>query len=654
MSSNDSSVLVADGTTQQQQQKKKSYAALKRQKRRQKKKEQKTQEKTVPNGTSSSGEENGTSQKSDIDGDVQMTVKVEKIEDGPLENGTSEQQQPEEEEEEVVWVGEEIELDPYDSATAEFQQAFARFMRPEELTSKREETEDEDEDEEEEDPEAAAKARAEARKKAKEAREAAKQKKAVQIDAGKRLSKRERKLKDRLTIAELKQLVDRPDLVEPHDCNSSDPKLLIHLKSYRNTVPVPRHWCQKRKYLQGKRGIEKRPWELPAFIADTGIGKLRGAQVEKDSQKKQSQLMRQRMQPKLGKIDIDYQVLHDAFFRYQTKPHMSGHGELYYEGKEFEVVTKEKRPGELSDELIRALGMPNRNAPPPWLYNMQRYGPPPSYPNLKIPGVTCPIPPGARYGYGEGEWGKPPVDEYGRPLYGDVFGTAQTNSEQLSVGVDRTHWGQIIDEPDEEIQGGYEGDEEKEEEEEEVKASAPAATRTAAEAKAEALRRAQQLQSGIESVSSVPGIETPEAINLRKSGTGTETPGTVAGGAPRPLYVVLEEKAANVSSSQLFGTSHTYVIPQLGAAGPESEADKKLAERKARMRDEVTVSINPDELVGDKIDTAAIKRKYDEELAASRQTTHEDVSDVVAEQAKKKRKIEEKKEKDSKYSKFKF
>ena len=80
------------------------------------------------------------------------------------------------------------------------------------------------------------------------------------------------------------------------------------------------------------------------------------------------------------------------------------------------------------------------------------------------------------------------------------------------------------------VSGGYEGDEEKEEEEEEVKASAPAATRTAAEAKAEALRRAQQLQSGIESVSSVPGIETPEAINLRKSGTGTETPGTVAGG----------------------------------------------------------------------------------------------------------------------------
>jgi len=34
------------------------------------------------------------------------------------------------------------------------------------------------------------------------------------------------------------------------DATSADPKLLVFLKSYRNTVPVPRHWCQKRKFLQ--------------------------------------------------------------------------------------------------------------------------------------------------------------------------------------------------------------------------------------------------------------------------------------------------------------------------------------------------------------------------------------------------------------------
>ena len=49
------------------------------------------------------------------------------------------------------------------------------------------------------------------------------------------------------------QLVTRPDVVEMHDVTARDPKLLVHLKATRNTVPVPRHWCFKRKYLQGKK-----------------------------------------------------------------------------------------------------------------------------------------------------------------------------------------------------------------------------------------------------------------------------------------------------------------------------------------------------------------------------------------------------------------
>lgn len=64
---------------------------------------------------------------------------------------------------------------------------------------------------------------------------------------------------NRFTVAELKQLVARPDVVEMHDVTAQDPKLLVHLKATRNSVPVPRHWCFKRKYLQGKRGIEKPP-----------------------------------------------------------------------------------------------------------------------------------------------------------------------------------------------------------------------------------------------------------------------------------------------------------------------------------------------------------------------------------------------------------
>merc|ERR1712037_1096816 len=73
------------------------------------------------------------------------------------------------------------------------------------------------------------------------------------------------------------------------------------------------------------------------------------------------------------------------------------------------------KPGELTDDLRTALGMPLGNnahkVPPPWLIAMQRYGPPPSYPNLKIPGLNAPIPDGCSFGYHAGGWGKPPVDE---------------------------------------------------------------------------------------------------------------------------------------------------------------------------------------------------------------------------------------------------
>ena len=78
-------------------------------------------------------------------------------------------------------------------------------------------------------------------------------------------------------------------------------------------------------------GIEKPPFELPEFIRKTGIMEMREALQQKESEQGMKAKMRQRVRPKLGKIDIDYQKLHDAFFRYQTKPKMSRHGDIYYE-----------------------------------------------------------------------------------------------------------------------------------------------------------------------------------------------------------------------------------------------------------------------------------------------------------------------------------
>lgn len=153
-------------------------------------------------------------------------------------------------------------------------------------------------------------------------------------------------------------------------------------------------------------------------------------------------------------------MLHDAFFKHQKPPPLTGVGELYYEGKEFEARVTHCRPGELSESLRTALGMGD-NAPPPWLINMQRYGPPPSYPNLRVPGLNAPIPPGCSFGYHPGGWGKPPVDEEGNPLYGDVFGQWGAGGESDDEVDKETVWGAI-----EEVEEESSEEEEEEEQEE--------------------------------------------------------------------------------------------------------------------------------------------------------------------------------------------
>ena len=128
------------------------------------------------------------------------------------------------------------------------------------------------------------------------------------------MSKKQRKLFLRMKVFDLKMQVRRPDLVEAWDITTKDPLFLMDMKMVRNSVPVPRHWNQKRRYLQYKRGIHKVPFKLPDFIEATGISKVRGQAHDKHKSMKQK--MRERMQPKMGKIDIDYQILHDAFFKH--------------------------------------------------------------------------------------------------------------------------------------------------------------------------------------------------------------------------------------------------------------------------------------------------------------------------------------------------
>jgi splicing factor 3B subunit 2 len=66
-----------------------------------------------------------------------------------------------------------------------------------------------------------------------------------------------------------------PENIEWADTTSKNPDFLIYLKDYRNTIPVPAHWSQKKKFLELRRGGEKMPFTLPENIEATGIAKIR-------------------------------------------------------------------------------------------------------------------------------------------------------------------------------------------------------------------------------------------------------------------------------------------------------------------------------------------------------------------------------------------
>ena len=448
---------------------------------------------------------------------------------------------------------------------------------------------------------------------------------------------------NRLTVAELKQLVDKPDVIEVHDVTAADPRLLVHLKATRNTVPVPKHWSQKRKYLQNKRGFEKPPFELPDYIVKTGIMEMRDALQEKEERMGLKGKQREKSRPKMGKIDIDYQKLHDAFFRWQTKPKMSLHGEMYYEGKEYETKVHDRKPGNLSDELKVALGMPVgedeegnpvQQLPPPWLLHMQRYGPPPSYPNLKIPGLNAAIPEGASFGYNAGQWGKPPVDEFGKPLYGDVFGasSAELEGKDGKEGeVTLELWGQLESEDSEESSDEDDSDEDGSDDEDTEKGTETPSGYTS------------ETPSGATSVQT--GAETPEsALELRKRRIEDAMEDT---GEQQSLYKVVPQKAT-VGMDGVMASTHVYDV-SAATAGDINTAAATSKKGKNNQGPGIEVAVDdPEALAG--MDQEALQAKVDAAEAA-KNADKDDFSDMVAEHSSKTAKKRKAKSKDDKTNK---
>ncbi|RBR18485.1 uncharacterized protein FIESC28_06067 [Fusarium coffeatum] len=458
-----------------------------------------------------------------------------------------------------------------------------------------------------------------------------------------KLSKKKKKQLNKLSIAELKALVKIPEVVEWQDVSSSDPRLLVQIKAQRNVVPVPTHWSLKREYLSSKRGIEKPPFRLPQFIAETGITEMRDAVLDKQSEQSLKQKQRERVAPKMGKLDIDYQKLYDAFFRFQTKPELTRFGEVYYEGKESEVDYQHFRPGDLTEATKEALGMPP-GAPPPWLINQQRFGPPPSYPTLKIPGLNAPPPAGGSWGFHPGGWGKPPVDEFNRPLFGgDVFGLAASGGQgqgaaQILTGagepVEKNLWGELQPREEESEEEEEESDEEEEEDDEDV----PGGTET---------------PSGLETpggyASTVQpdygqGVETSIAgeMDLRKERRGYDTEES---SAPRSAYTVLPER--QVRAEGFFGSDRVYDLKQNQAAQragvPVLGADDDT--RKRKKPGDIDVALDVDSLHNnDGISKDDLRRKFEEgkkeEGVGAKWAYDDDLSEMIAQESRKRQKTE--------------
>lgn len=465
------------------------------------------------------------------------------------------------------------------------------------------------------------------------------------------LSNKQKKKLRRLKIAELKQFVTRPDLVEEHDCNAADPRLLIFLKCQRNTIPVPEHWGRKRKYLQGKRGFEKPPFELPAFIKNTGITAIRDEQLRIYSEKTRKQKQRSQRSGAKGKMAIEYQTLHDAFFVHQSKPPLTTFGDCYYEQKEKEMKFRMFQPGKLSDRLKKALAMPatwrvispsgipvyddleeekpregqilaqgtelswdetsadgkwikivrpvngwiqckddsnkvygkqvEHNCPTPWLIAQQRFGPPPAYPDLKIPGLNSPIPTGHEYGYDQGQWGKPPIGRDGRPLYGnpfDIFRESDFNSLQPKM-----HWGDLEEVSDEE--SSEEEEESSDEEEEEVEEgirSTVSGTGTES-----------GLDTGLNTATSM-GSRSADEINLRKKGTDTAD-------SEKSLFQRVPERSTTGSARGFFPSAKKYDINTM-----EAGKDEQVG-----FQQGVDVALDPEDMDNEQ----KLKRKFEDAIA---------------------------------------
>ena len=267
---------------------------------------------------------------------------------------------------------------------------------------------------------------------------------------------------------------------------------------------------------------------------------------------------------------------------------MTKFGDLYYEGKELESKPTNMKPGNpLSQALRDALGMSSPSIPPPWLINMQRYGPPPSWPGLPIPGLNAPLPNAeCQYGFHPGGWGKPPIDAYGRPLYGgnpfdppgssfksDIIDSANLVTSD-GKAVTKANWGAL---PSGYVDEAEEAEEESSDEDMEASSS-------------EEEEDEQEVEDD-----QLPEFESgPTTVGVTQNVLQSDFPTDAAvqsSGQPKQLYQVIEQRENAIDSGAVFASQVAYVLPDsqnpsAPAVAPESKAATSKKSNKRKDDDE--------------------------------------------------------------------
>ena len=201
---------------------------------------------------------------------------------------------------------------------------------------------------------------------------------------------------------------------------------------------------------------------------------------------------------------------------------------------------------------------------------------------MKIPGLNAPLPPGASFGNHAGGWGRPPVDQFGRPLYGDVFGQSETSKVEAKfvyagdgTVIPKKHWGGRPEPGDDDYESSSSESESEDEDSDDEDDS-----------DTEELLEEGEKKSGTESVASTASGFSSMASNVqvrKQEDGGDETP---------QLYTVLKEKERKAGSGEVFGSAHTYVLGEggdgdaaaAGEGGAESVISKAAGKKKSKRK----------------------------------------------------------------------